>query len=496
MAQEPPDAAAYQAAYRLKEPKAKLAALDRFLIEYPSSRRAASARRELIVAAVKLNPKDAVRRTRKLVEALEAADAAVLNRLLAAELNSAGQRPADAERAARRAVEQFTIEAFAGQVTEEPALRTRFLVQRAQMSETLGQILMKRGRTEQAKEALLSALKDNPSLGAAGVALGDIAFGAGDLEEALRFYAHGLLARGTAEARRKFAAAYLKVKGSAAGQDGFLDERYRALFPSPLHPAKYEKSGTRTARVALAEVYTGAGCGPCLGADLAFDAVLERYGRGDVAVVMYHEHIPRPDPMANADTLARWKWQAAPGIPTYAIDGTATSRGGSRADAAELEARIRQMIERRLEAAPAAAIELSAVNDGRAVTASAAVAGVGVDSPDLALNVVLVERELRYSGENGIRFHPMVARSIASFPLGDSKALAQKHVFDLADVRAALERHIAGFELHDERHNLDGQFRFVERMTQIDAGNLGVVAFVQDTRSREVLQAAYVEAQR
>ena len=40
LAQESPDAKAYQAAYRLKDPQAKIVALDQFLVEYPSSNRA------------------------------------------------------------------------------------------------------------------------------------------------------------------------------------------------------------------------------------------------------------------------------------------------------------------------------------------------------------------------------------------------------------------------------------------------------------------------
>jgi tetratricopeptide (TPR) repeat protein len=500
LAQESPDSKAFQAAFRLKDQRQKIAALDRFLVEYPSSSRAATVRRELLVTAVKVDPKDAVRRSKKLAKALAPADAAELNRSLAAELNTAKALPKDSERAARLAVRHFTYQAFAagaaGGGGGEPQLRARYNTQRGRMNETLAQSLLARGRTDQAKAAFLDALKDNPSLGPAALALGDILDTEGKGAEALPCYAQGLLARGTPESRKKFSDAYVKVKGSAAGEQEYLDERYKALFPSPLHPEKYQKAGNRSARAVLAEVYTGAGCGPCLAADLAFDAVLDRYGRSDVAVVMYHEHIPRPDPMSNTDTVARWKWQQGRGVPTYALDGAATTGGGTRTDAADVEARLRTQIEKRLEIAPLAAIDLSAANDGRAIKANVSVANVAKDSPDLVLNVILVEKELRYSGENGIRFHPMVVRSIASYPLKGKKRISEAHTFDLAAVAAGLEKHIADFEKHDERHNKDGSFRFMEHRSRIDAGHLAVVAFVQDAKTREVLQSVYTEASR
>lgn len=494
LAQEPPDLTALEAAYRLEDSRQKVAALERFLLEYPSSNRVETARRDMVFAAVQADPKDAVRRVKKMTRVLPTVDSAALNRALAVELNVAKKLPAEAERAARRAVRQFTLEAFAGKGKDDQPVRARYALQRAQMCETLAQSLLARGKEAQARAAFLDALNDNPSLGVAAVAVGDILEKEGKAGEALAYYAQGMLSRGTLDRRKKFGDAYVKVKGSAAGEQEYLDERYRAVFPSPLHPEKYRKGEKRSARVVLAEVYTGAGCRPCLGADLAFDAVLERYGRGDVAVVMYHQHIPEPDPMANAGTVSRWKWQAGRGVPTYAVDGEAITRGGSRGEAGDIEARVRALVEKQLEAAPLATVALSAASDGRAVKASVSVAGVAKDSSDLVLNIVLVEKELRYSGENGIRFHPMVARSIASFPLKGEKRMSETHTFDLAAVAAELEKHLNEFEKYDERHNKDGSFRFMERKSQINAGDLAVVAFVQDSKTKEVLQAAYAEA--
>ncbi|MDP3526975.1 MAG: molybdopterin dinucleotide binding domain-containing protein, partial [Hoeflea sp.] len=73
--------------------------------------------------------------------------------------------------------------------------------------------------------------------------------------------------------------------------------------------------------------------------------------------------------------------------------------------------------------------------------------------------------------ENGIRFHPMVVRSIASYPLKGEKAKSETHTFDLAAVASGLEKHLADFEKHDERHNKDGKFRFRPDWTGTPAAN-------------------------
>ena len=56
-----------------------------------------------------------------------------------------------------------------------------------------------------------------------------------------------------------------------------LDTEYHKRFPNPVHVEAYKPTAARTDRVVLAEVFTGSGCPPCAGADIAFDAAMERY---------------------------------------------------------------------------------------------------------------------------------------------------------------------------------------------------------------------------
>src|SRR5262249_46739430 len=157
-------------------------------------------------------------------------------------------------------------------------------------------------------------------------------------------------------------------------------------------------SARRTRRVVLAEYFTGSGCGPCASADLAFDAALQRYPRTDFVAVMYHVHLPRPDPMTNPYTLARNKSFGISGVPTFVIDGRSVSGGGPRDIEPDAYAGLVPDIERGLQIAPEEEIRAQARLAGNAVRVKATVERVSSDSSDLRVLVALVEKDVRFSG--------------------------------------------------------------------------------------------------
>src|SRR5262249_44181810 len=71
---------------------------------------------------------------------------------------------------------------------------------------------------------------------------------------------------------------------------------------------KYAGRKGKSDRVVLVELFTGAECPPCVAADLGFDALAKTYKPSEVLLLQYHEHIPGPDPLTNADTEARMKF--------------------------------------------------------------------------------------------------------------------------------------------------------------------------------------------
>jgi tetratricopeptide (TPR) repeat protein len=505
--QTPAYMTAYQEATRIKEPAKKLEALEKWLAENGDKPQASMARTQFVATAVEVHAKD----KRKLMQAFQRqtkstakiADLSRLHQDLAGNLTRKDLFPGEAAKAARKALGLLKFDAFvretkaAAEQSKRPVpsdadLRARYYESLAGALDTLGQAQYKAGKLSSAQKTLDKALALNPALGATALALAEIAEKRHKPEQAMEYATRAMLARPSPAAKKRLESAYVKRHaGSLDGLENYLDREYKMRFPPPVHAARYEPGAKRTGRTVLAEVHTGAGCPPCVAADLAFDALMERYSRGELVVVMYHQHIPRPDPMTNDDTRERWKFVSGKGVPTFIVDGKQDGGGGPRSATKEALARIEKLIGPRLETEPGAALTLEAATDGHAVRVSARVGQLKLPAGDLKLRVALVERLVRYSGENGVRYHPNVVRSLASLPVTGAGKL--ETAFDLAEVAARLEQHIREFEKKDERHNPDGTFRFMSYVHQPDPANLAVAAYLENEKTKEVLQAAWAE---
>ena len=328
--------------------------------------------------------------------------------------------------------------------------------------------------------------------------LGELAAKQGNNTKAIDYLVTARLSgKAPASANLALAAVYSKMhNGSAAGLDALLDAEYNKRFPNPVHVEAYKATEKRSDRLVLAEVFTGSGCPPCVGADLAFEAAMERYSRKDLAVVMYHQHVPQPDPMTNPDTQARSKYYNVTGVPTYTVDGeTVRSSGAGRDGAKGIFDRIQTPIEKGLELAAEARLTVNASASGNSVNVTAAVDGVKSDSKDLKVHILVLEKELKYSGENGIRFHPMVVRAMGGkdddgFALAPGAPVSFEQAWDLDKVSAGLKAHLDDYEAKGHRGN---SFKFSEKKYQIDRGHLAIVVFVQDAKTKHILQSAFVD---
>jgi tetratricopeptide (TPR) repeat protein len=455
---KPPEMKAVSEATREKDPEKRFGLLAQVLKQYPDMRDVTSPppAQLLAAAAVKAWPKD----RQRLVSAIDELAGRIKSSLaarvyagLAIELNKANLYPDLALAYATKAIKGGENAAYA----------------------TLGDIELKAGRTRRAESAFRKALRADPTRVASAKSLAAIYEKKARSQRVLTYQAQAFLARPVADNRKVFGDAWKKAHGGTMdGADAYLDALYRKAFPPPVHVARSRSGPARAGRTVMVEVYTGAGCGPCVSADLAFDAVMERHPRQEVVVAMFHEHIPRPDPMTNSDTQARWKFIQGRGVPTYIIDGSLDSGGGPRSQTGSAYNKIEPKIEKRLATPAGAELALRASRDGRFVKASATVSRISKPSGELKLNLALVERLVRYSGENGIRFHPMVVRDLEAFEVKEGGAI--EHSFDVDKVEASLNK-----------------TRFGEYLDTVDAGNLAVVAFVEDQKSREVLQAAWFD---
>lgn len=506
----PGDVKAYNDARQIREPEKKIEALEKFLADFPASFYVTTVKRELVQTLIKTfasQKEELLKQFDKLIAAVTESTKSDLFNTLAWELYLASVHLDEAERFASQSIALMNEQKFIEEQTNaaksrnQPIpptdeLKKRFRASRANVEDTLGKIWLRQGKTAEGEKLLKEAFEANPTMSETAVALADLALKRGEDTRALDYLSSAVaVGRSSTGTREKLETLYARMhKDSVPGSlDKMLDDYYRKLYPT-LSVAHYKPTPERSDRTVLAEVFTGSACPPCVGADLAFDAMLERYSRKDQIVLMYHQHIPGPDPMANPSTQARWKYYPENrGVPSYLVDGERIAGGGgSREMALGFYDRVNPAIEQRLEAAAEAKLNLSAALEGMQVKVKADVSQVKGSATDIKLQLALVEEMLSYSGENGIRLHPVVVRSLAGegeggFAIDAAKPEAVECTFDIAKVTEELKAHLDDFE-----SKAPGGRKFSQKKHEIDPSNLSVVAFVQDQTTKRILQAAYV----
>ena len=507
-----PDQKAFQDANKITDPEKKIEAMEKFKKDFPTSPMVASASSNILSTLVQKLPRQESRiraAAQTMYDGAGEKDKGRVAGQIASTLLEGEMLLEDAQKYAEINLlsadqAQFFKDQKAGAERRKQTpptddeLMKRFQTSRVPRLTLAGRVEAELGHTEAAKHLLDEAIGISPDNAAAAAALGDLAAKAGDNDKALDYLITARLGgRASAKAIEQMNSVYRKLhQGSLDGLDAKLDSEYHKRFPNPVEVEEYKAPAERSDRVVLAELFTGSGCPPCVGADLAFDAAMERYNRKDVVVVAYHQHIPQPDPMTNLDTQARRKYYDVTGVPSYAIDGKMVDHhGAGREGTKEVYGYIEKPIESELTTVAEAKVKVQAAVSGNTVNVKADVDGLKSDSQDLKLHVLLLEKEIRYSGENGIRFHPMVVRAMGGtdddgFSLKPGEAASFSQNWDLDKVSAGLKAHLDEYEAGGHRGN---PFTFIEKKYQIDRGDLAVVVFVQDAKTKHVLQTAYVD---
>jgi|GEM_PF-2070872 len=244
-------------------------------------------------------------------------------------------------------------------------------------------------------------------------------------------------------------------------------------------------------KTVVAELFTGSECPPCAAADRAFEKIIESYDRSSVVVLEYHQHIPAPDPMTSPDAEARARYYQVTGVPRALIDGLNLIKdGGPISQADERFTQYNEKITERLKIKSNFTIHLTGSASGSTVSIRAKVSGAGA-SENLKLRVALVEDRIEYTGRNGIATHPFTVRkffgSPAGFPLDlKSGSTSIEANIDLAELTNILKAH---FDLTEKQYE-----RVIkDRRQDIDPDNLSAIAFIQNDKTREILQAQYAK---
>lgn len=497
-----PDVKAYQEASKIKESAEQLKALRKFIVEFPGSKSVISARYDVLDLLVKEFPAN----KEEILEeanAIEAADTWVgVHYELGGTLMGAGYLP-EAEEMVRKGTtidlptyKKKLLEAEPKSKASETEIESRFKTHQGRVQATLGQILIKAGKIDEGESLLKEAMASGFSLSPAqAFALASVAEKRGDESAALDYMLKGAISgQLKKDERARLEAFYSKKHGDLDGLEDELDSLYRKTYPIPVKPGASEKLANRTGRTVLAEIFTGSGCPPCVAADLALEGAMEKYRKDELLVLMYHAHVPRPDPLAGPLTEARKEYYGIRSVPTMRFDGVKEIKGGGpRAISQQTFDRVDPIIRERLEAREEATLELRAQLNGNQVRVTGAISKMSRDAAKLKLHVVLVEEEVRYAGENGIRFHPMVVRSLAGKKGTGLPAApgAFQHVFDLGRITQELKAYLDDYEING-RH---GKITFSEKKHELNPKKLSVVAFLQDETDKAILQAAYAKAE-
>ncbi|MBO0725433.1 MAG: hypothetical protein J2P52_07520 [Blastocatellia bacterium] len=503
------DQKAYMDAARIKDPQKKIDALEKFIEQNPDSSMIVMAHMDILDALIKSQPesKDKILARAELAmqKTSNPASSSLNASNIATRLMKAGLL-AEAEQYAQKSV--TATDEYIAQMVKE------FQRQKARPLGVLGRVYLKEGKLKEAEQKLKEAYEINPQAEDVATSLAEIAEKNGREKEALDY----LLAAGRLKAaeRRKLETLWRKSHGgSLDGLNEELDARYHKEYANLVPVTRYQPTAKRSSRTVLAEVFTGSACPPCVSADLGFEAMMQRYSREELIVLMYHQHIPQPDPMSNPASQARFKYYSGGGVPSYTIDGLALqSGGGSKDQTKAFYQRVNPLIEKQLEVAPEAALKLDASLENGVVKVAARVTlnkaamekakaepANSEGGASYKLHVLLVEETLRYPGENGIRIHPVVVRAMGGFMAGGFSldktkldAASGETVnasFDIAAITAALKKNAEDFETSRSKDR-EEPFTFSERKHEINANQLSIVAFVQDQKSKKVLQAATV----
>jgi hypothetical protein len=270
-----------------------------------------------------------------------------------------------------------------------------------------------------------------------------------------------------------------------------VEARIEKLNPE-IKPAAFAGRKAKSDRAVLVELFTGAQCLPCVAADKAFDALEKTYKPGEVVLLEYHEHIPGADPLTSPASEARLRYYFGQrgATPQIAFNGKpAGTGGGDQYSAIERYEEYQEAINPLLEEPAKAVLKASAVRKGNKVEITAEASEVDEPGNTFRLRLALVEESVEYKGGNGIPSFRHVVRDMPGGVTGVSvkdKVAKQSVTVDLDQLKKDLKKYLDTWAAENDE-------KFPGKLPDVELKNLRVVAFLQNDKTREVLQAVQVD---
>jgi hypothetical protein len=270
-----------------------------------------------------------------------------------------------------------------------------------------------------------------------------------------------------------------------------VEARIAKLNPE-ITPAPFAGRKAKSDRAVLVELFTGAQCPPCVAADKAFDALGQTYKPGEVVLLEYHMHIPGPDPLTNPAAEARYRYYFArdpeAGTPASVFNGKPAAAGGGGAfDAVDKYEQYQGVINPLLEQPSKGALKAGAARKGNKVEITAEASDVAV-ADGVRLRLALVEAAVDYKGSNGIPSYHHVVRDMPGGTTGiavKDRAAKQAVTVDLDELKKDHKKYL-------ENYAAENEAKF-GKLPEMELKNLRVVAFLQNDKTKEVLQAVQVD---
>lgn len=224
-------------------------------------------------------------------------------------------------------------------------------------------------------------------------------------------------------------------------------------------------------RVVLLEDYSNTSCVPCVESDAAVIETLESFGAEGCRVVGIQYHVSWPSPFdpfylaARTENNARTSYYGVDGVgvPYVVIDGIELLPPNQGAEDAS---QMRSAVERRLKVT--SPIELTVRNtiNGSSGQAEVDVTVLSeVPTAHYHIRIAVVESDIHYVADNGLTHFDNVLRDM--LPNADGSTLS-----DLV---------VGSMQTITESYTIDGEWK---------AGDLSVIAFVQNEDTKEIIQAA------
>jgi len=277
-------------------------------------------------------------------------------------------------------------------------------------------------------------------------------------------------------------------------------EKKKEELSSP-ETGKYTPDGKSKGRVILAELFTGAECPPCVAADMAFDELSEFYPRNVLAILEFHLHIPGPDPITNPDTFKRYQYYGADyGTPTVFFNGGEKITGGGPAIAAKNRYNVyNYSIKKFINDKPAADISGTAKPENGTIKIDLTVKPSAGLKGKAELHIAVAEKSINYTGANGINKHIFAVRDLVDGQNGIEVSLAKKSDITKTVIIDSLKNTIKTYLTNPKTdpswrlQDFSGWRNDTEILSAINEKNLAVVAWLQDSKTKEVLQAYYMD---